>query len=182
MATFGEIKEVNEAMKKVPIKGKDYAMVNERVLAFRKLYPNGAITSDIIKLENGVVTVKATVMDEDGKILGTGLAQEKESNGFINATSFIENAETSAIGRALGFAGFGIDESIATADEVANAIINQQAKSEYISTKEQKVLTKMVEKKGYTVEEIFPKGLLLTGEQYTQAVKALEAMKQKGEE
>ena len=81
MATFGEIKEVNEAMKKVPIKGKDYAMVNERVLAFRKLYPNGAITSDIIKLENGVVTVKATVMDEDGKILGTGLAQEKESNG-----------------------------------------------------------------------------------------------------
>lgn len=123
--TWEKLVKVNKAIKPVDIKGKDYAQVNDRIKAFRELCPNGTITTDIIELTNGVVTMKATVYDEEGKILGTGLAQEKESSSYINKTSYIENCETSAVGRALGFAGIGVDGSMCSAEELVNAITNQ---------------------------------------------------------
>lgn len=123
--TWEKLVKVNKAIKPVDIKGKDYAQVNGRIKAFRELCPNGTITTDIIELANGVVTMKATVYDEEGKILGTGLAQEKESSSYINKTSYIENCETSAVGRALGFAGIGVDGSMCSAEELVNAITNQ---------------------------------------------------------
>jgi len=123
--TWEKLVKVNKAIKTVDIKGKDYAQVNDRIKAFRELCPNGTITTDIIELANGVVTMKATVYDEEGKILGTGLAQEKESSSYINKTSYIENCETSAVGRALGFAGIGVDGSMYSAEELVNAITNQ---------------------------------------------------------
>jgi len=87
------------------------------------LYPNGTIMTDIVSLQDGVVVMKATARDENGKVLGTGLAYEKEGSSNVNRTSFIENCETSAVGRALGFVGIGIDTSIASAEEVINATI-----------------------------------------------------------
>ncbi|MCQ2771082.1 MAG: hypothetical protein MJ236_04705, partial [Clostridia bacterium] len=63
------------------------------------------------------------------------IPQEKESSSFINKTSFIENCETSAVGRALGFAGIGSKTSIASAEEVRNAI-NNQPKDEGTKVKE----------------------------------------------
>lgn len=123
--TWEKLVKVNKAIKPVDIKGKDYAQVNDRIKAFRELCPNGTITTDIIELANGVVTMKATVYDEEGKILGTGLAQEKESSSYINKTSYIENCETSAVGRALGFAGIGVDGSMCSSEELVNAITNQ---------------------------------------------------------
>lgn len=123
--TWEKLVKVNKAIKPVDIKGKDYAQVNDRIKAFRELCPNGTITTDIIELANGVVTMKATVYDEEGKILGTGLAQEKESSSYINKTSYIENCETSAVGRALGFTGIGVDGSMCSAEELVNAITNQ---------------------------------------------------------
>ena len=100
-------------------------MVTERIKGFRNICPDGSITTEIISLVDGVVTMKATITDETGKVIATGLAQEKETSSFINKTSFIENCETSAVGRALGFAGIGVDGSMASAEEVANAIMNQ---------------------------------------------------------
>lgn len=126
MITFDQIKTANDAIKTTPIKGKQYAEVNQRIKAFRMVYPNGSITTDIVSLDNGIVTIKATVANEEGAIIATGYAQEKESSSFINQTSYIENCETSAVGRALGFCGFGIDVSVASYEEVANAIENQQ--------------------------------------------------------
>lgn len=123
--TFEQIKLANDCIKTTDIKGKDYAEVNQRIKAFRMVYPLGSISTNIVSLEDGVVTMKATVTDEDGRLLGTGYAQEKESSSFINKTSFIENCETSAVGRALGMCGFGIDTSIASYEEVQNAINNQ---------------------------------------------------------
>lgn len=120
-----EIKKANESLKSTDIKGKGYIEVNQRIKAFRQVYPTGTISTEILNLDNGVVMMKATVLDDDGKTLATGLAYEKESSSFINKTSFIENCETSAIGRALGFCGFGIDSSVASAEEVENAILNQ---------------------------------------------------------
>lgn len=123
---WGELKRINEALKTVDVKGKDYVEVNKRVMAFRELEPNGSITTDIISLENGVVVMKTTVTSGSGQILGTGFAYEKESSSFINKTSYIENCETSAVGRALGFCGIGVDSSIASAEEVQNAIKQQE--------------------------------------------------------
>ena len=120
-----EIKKANESLKATDIKGKGYIEVNQRIKAFRQVYPTGTISTEILNLENGVVMMKATVLDDTGKTLATGLAYEKESSSFINKTSFIENGETSAVGRALGFCGFGIDSSVASAEEVENAMLNQ---------------------------------------------------------
>ena len=89
--------------------------------------------------DNGVCVFKASVgyyENGDPRTLGTGTAYEKESSSFINKTSYIENCETSAVGRALGMAGFGIDTSVASYEEVANAIENQ-GKKKTKATKEQ---------------------------------------------
>ena len=125
MATYEDISRANETIKTTPIKGKNYAEVPQRVKAFRMIHPNGTIDTQIVSNINGVVVFKATVADEAGNILATGHAYEKEGNGYINKESYIENCETSAVGRALGFLGFGIDTSICSAEELSNAILNQ---------------------------------------------------------
>ena len=123
--TFEDICKANEACNTTPIKGKDYVEVNQRIKAFRSVCPNGAIVTDLVSCENGICIFRATVLDNEGKILGTGTAYEKEGSTMINKTSYIENCETSAVGRALGMCGFGIDTSIASAEEVQTAILNQ---------------------------------------------------------
>ena len=120
--------KANAAIRTTNIKGKEYAEVNQRVKAFRTLYPEGFITTEILCREGGLCIIKATVGHyADGKsvILATGTAYEKEGSSQINRTSYIENCETSAVGRALGMAGFGIDTSIASADEMSNALLQQ---------------------------------------------------------
>ena len=123
--TFEKIKQANETLQTTDVKGKPYIEVNQRIKAFRMCYPNGSITTEILSLGDGVVTMRATVCNSEGRILATGTAQEKESSSFINKTSYIENCETSAVGRALGMCGFGIDTSVASAEEEQNAIHNQ---------------------------------------------------------
>ena len=115
----------NETIKTTDIKGKEYAEVNQRIKAFRMLYPNGTIQTQMLSNENGVCIFRANIIDDRGTLLGTGTAYEKEDSSFINKTSYIENCETSAVGRALGMCGFGIDVSVASAEEVQNAINNQ---------------------------------------------------------
>lgn len=129
MIKFEDIQKANETIKTTDIKGKNYAEVNQRIKAFRMVYPTGTIETKLISNENGVCIFKAVVgfIDENNNliILGTGNAYEKEGSSFINKTSYIENCETSAVGRALGMAGFGIDVSIASAEEVQNAMQQQ---------------------------------------------------------
>lgn len=122
---FEDIQKANETIKTTDIKGKEYAEVNQRIKAFRMVYPNGSITTELLALKDGVCIFKAKVTNNDGDVIATGTAYEKENSTFINKTSYIENCETSAVGRALGMAGFGIDTSVASAEEVQNAIENQ---------------------------------------------------------
>ena len=112
-------------MKTVDIKGKAYVEVNERIKYFRENYKGWSLESDLLSLDNGVCVIKATIRDENGIVKANGLAYEKENSTFINKTSYIENCETSAWGRALGNLGIGIDTSIASAEEVINAVNNQ---------------------------------------------------------
>jgi len=129
MITYEQIKQANETIATTPIQGKAYAEVNQRIKAFRMVYPEGYIFTDLVSNENGVCVFRATVgyYTETGDpiSLGTGTAYEKEGSSFINKSSYIENCETSAVGRALGMAGFGIDVSVASAEEVQNAMLNQ---------------------------------------------------------
>lgn len=134
MCNWEEIQKANEAIKTTPLeresKGKktitQYAEVPQRIKAFRMVHPNGSITTEIVSLQNGVVVMKTTVKDENDKILSTGLAYEKEGSTYVNKTSFIENCETSAVGRALAMCGYGIDAGLASYEEVQNAIENQK--------------------------------------------------------
>lgn len=140
---FEDIKKANETINTTNIKGKEYAEVNQRIKAFRMVYPHGSIETELLSNKDGVCIFKAIVADGEG-ILGTGTAYEKENASFINKTSYIENCETSAVGRALGMAGFGIDTSIASAEEVANAM-TQQDSEKVIDKKMVESLNKAIE-------------------------------------
>ena len=132
---FEDIQKANDTIKTTGIERRDkdgnlvvknYAEVNQRIKAFRMVYPTGTIETEMSSNENGVVIFRANVYDNEDRLLATGTAYEKENSTFINKTSYIENCETSAIGRALGIAGFGIDTSVASTEEVQNAINNQE--------------------------------------------------------
>lgn len=168
-----QLQDMNADIETVKIKGKNYAMVFERIKALRKVIPNASIETEVVHIEDGSIIIRATVRDADGHIIGTGHAEEKDGKGNINMTSFVENCETSAVGRALGMCGIGIDEGFASADEVATAI----KQSNKISKKEKEYLTAIVESKNYTVKEIFPLGLDLTAEQYAEACHKLTKLK-----
>lgn len=130
MATYEEIKKANAEIRTTDIRGKQYADVAERVNAFRKVYPHGSIRTEMAENEGTPgkrVCVFRAVVSVGEVILGTGTAYEIENAGNINRTSYIENCETSAVGRALGFAGFGIAGGIASAEEVQRAQEAQQS-------------------------------------------------------
>ena len=129
MVTYEQIKQVSNEIVTTNIKGKEYAAVNGRINAFRRLYPQGFISTEIVSLDAGVVVMKATCgYYENGQavVLGTGLAYEREGSSNINKTSYIENCETSAVGRALGMAGIGVTSAVASSEEVQNAILQQE--------------------------------------------------------
>ena len=130
MYTWEQLVKANSIIRTMDVKGKEYAEVNQRIKAFRSICPGGSIMTEMLSNENGVCVFRATICDEEMRVLGTGTAYEKESSSYINKTSYIENCETSAVGRALGMCGFGIDTSIASAEEVQNAILNQEPKQE----------------------------------------------------
>ena len=114
-------------MKTIKIKGKDYIMVNERIKEFRQKYPDWTLDSNIIFQDKDTITIKATILDNKGRLIASGTAHEDRNNksSMVNSTSHIENCETSAWGRALGNLGIGIDDSIASAEEVVNAKLRQ---------------------------------------------------------
>ena len=112
-------------MKTVNIKGKEYVEVHERVTHLRENYKNAQLLTEIISNNNGVCVIKATLYIDD-KIVSTGHAYEKEGSTPVNKTSYIENCETSAVGRCLALFNIGINSSVASADEVLNAIAQQK--------------------------------------------------------
>lgn len=110
---------------------KDYITVNERIMKFYELYPEGRIIPQVIQWENGVVVIRTEIYRNatDQFPSSVGHAYEKEGSSFINKTSALENCETSSVGRALALLGLEIKKSIASYEEVANAKL-QQAESD----------------------------------------------------
>lgn len=158
---YKDLERINKEIDFIDIKGKKYADVANRVKAFRKLHPDGSIQTRMISNENGICIMEAECHDAAGKLLSTGHAYEKEDSSFINKTSYIENCETSAVGRALGFIGIGVDNDIASAQEIMNAE-QQQADEKPIT----KVMATALEKK--CEEEGVPMKLILDLGKVTQ--------------
>lgn len=169
---YEDLLEANKILSTIPIKGKEYVMVNERVMAFRKLFPMGSITTEIKSLSSGFVVIKATITDELQNVLSTGTAYEREERSSINQTSFIENCETSAVGRALAFLGIGIDASMASAEEVANAIVQHadlKTPDELATDKQKNLIKTLCNEKGIVYESALQK-CKLTDETLTKAM------------
>lgn len=117
-------KEVNDRLTRTNIKGRQYIDVAQRIQGFWELYPQGRIVTEMVADDGKRCVFKAEAYDmaEGGAgLLATGHAYEVNSGRGVNATSYIENCETSAVGRALGMLGIGSTDSIASADEVMNA-------------------------------------------------------------
>jgi len=118
------MKEKSLKSKAVDIKGKDYILVKDRVLYFNETYPDGCILTTLLSQpQDTTIVIKANVIPdiEQPNKQFTGHAQEVIGEGYINKTSAMENAETSAVGRALAMMGIGVLDSIASVDEINKA-------------------------------------------------------------
>lgn len=114
-------------MKTINIKGKEYITVNERLKHFRTepTFKGWQICEQLVHIDEKEGIFKVTISDTKGVEMASAHSQEYRDSSYINKTSFVENGFTSALGRALGYLGIGIDTSIASANEVQNAVKNQ---------------------------------------------------------
>ena len=138
-------------------KGKDYTEVKDRLDAFLTEFPEATIEPQLVSVNNVTDTpsgercneylVQATVYpDKENKPdwYYKGHAAERDNTGFVNKTSALENCETSAVGRALAFAGYGGGYSIASKEEVTNAKTAQ--KKSHVTIKQLEELDKLATK------------------------------------
>lgn len=110
------------ADKAIQIQGKDYVLVSDRIIYFNENYEKGSILTELIsEYDSDIIIVKATVYPEDNGRKFTGYSQAVKGAGFINKTAALENAETSAVGRALAMMGIGVIDSVASVDELNKA-------------------------------------------------------------
>ena len=117
----------------VPQKGgKKYTQVVHRMEAFRSVLGLGIGFDTQIVVDDGKrVVIKAIAADKDGRILGSGFAEEIRGEGHVNKTSALENAETSAIGRCLASLGISGGEyasanELDAVDRKSNALIQKK--------------------------------------------------------
>ena len=111
----------------VQIGNKEYKTVALRITEFREAeeFKGYACITEIIALNESTAVMKCCIYNADKVLVATGHSEEYRNKGSINRTSALENAETSAIGRALANLGFGGTE-FASANEVQAAIQQQK--------------------------------------------------------
>jgi len=108
--------------KAVDIQNKKYVLVSDRIIYFNDTYKDWSIVTSIENLTENSVIMKATIKTWKEWQIFTWFAQEvNDGNNFINKTSMIENAETSAVGRALAMMWIWVIDSIASVDEIKKA-------------------------------------------------------------
>ena len=119
----------NYKFKTTNIRGKQYVEVNERIKFFRQeeQYKNWGIRTEFPIIDDTQCLCLCTITTPDGNVVAQGHAHEEKGSSNINKTSYVENCETSAVGRALALLGIGIDTSIASANEVQDAIAKQES-------------------------------------------------------
>ena len=100
---------------------KKYTQVVHRMEAFRKVHGTEFGVNTKILVDDGKrVVIKAVITDKEGRVIGSGMAEEIRGQGHVNTTSALENGETSSIGRALASLGLSGGE-YASANELETA-------------------------------------------------------------
>jgi len=134
-------------LKTIKIKGKDYVTEPARIKHIRNVYKHTySLTTEILEMTASTVLMKAIITEkETGFVTAEGTAFESKESQMINKQSHIENCETSAWGRALGNFGIGIDDSIASYEEVSTAIKNENKISKVVSTKREPTVIKLLD-------------------------------------
>lgn len=110
--------------KAIDIKGKQYVLVSDRILYFNETYLNGCIKTQMVSEPDAdMVVIKAQVTPDSAipERSFTGYSQATWGEGMVNKTAALENAETSAVGRALAMMGIGVIDSVASVDEMSKA-------------------------------------------------------------
>jgi len=115
----------------IEIHGRDYQTVAKRLKDMKEDHPDYSIKTKILHSDETTVLMRALILNGEGKEVARGHAEENRSLSQINKTSAVENAETSAVGRALSLLGY-LGTEIRSAEEMVNAI-HQQSVSETIS-------------------------------------------------
>lgn len=139
----------------INIKGKEYVMVSDKLAYFRnnEEYKGWSIETEFIDLTPEHCCVRAVIRNTDGRIIATGHAHETKQSTMINKTSYVENCETSAIGRALTICGIAIEDfSIASAEDVTNAL----QKQEFIQASEQAEFIQATEQYNSLLQQLDP--------------------------
>jgi hypothetical protein len=101
----------------------DYAPVADRIALFYERYPEGRIITELVSRSAGEITFRALIYRTSGiaRPAATGWASEREGDGEINTVACLENAETSAIGRALANLGFTASRQRPSREEMGKA-------------------------------------------------------------
>lgn len=143
-------------IKTIDIRGKSYVTVVERLKYFRtqEKYANWSIKEEVVHIDDKEGVFKVSIMDASGVEMSSAHSQEYRGSSNINKTSFLENGFTSALGRALGYLGIGVDASVASFEEVANAISNQE-KKETLTQYQFEMTMKGTDKEAQTVLDRF---------------------------
>jgi len=113
----------------VEIRGRSYKTVAKRIAEFREKHPDYSMVSEVVSMAE-LICIRTTISDPTGRVLATGHAEEQRGSTQINATSAMENCETSSWGRCLANFGLGGQE-IASAEEIANALQQQDIREEH---------------------------------------------------
>jgi len=122
----------------VPIHGKEYVLGATKInLARKSLGSDLDIVTKIISQDDKQVMMQADIYISS-KHVATGTAQEFRAASRINQTSYVENCETSAVGRALSMCGL-TNSSVGSAEEVGIAIANQSSELDKALTELDKV-------------------------------------------
>ena len=115
----------------------DYETVEERLVKYWKDHPDGQIHTLLLDSSGGRYIVLASVYrtEADARPWTTGLAEETVAGRGVNATSALENCETSAIGRALANAGYATKGKRASREEMSKVQSKTAAQSAIAETK-----------------------------------------------
>ena len=162
----------------ITIKGKKYVQVADRIVYFNENYESGCINTEILTTLDSVrVVIRATVIPDFENVERKFVAhsQAKWGEGFINKTSAIENAETSAVGRALAMMGIGVIESIASVDEIHKASAGGQdpklgVKKEFVDIKKLDAFMTKLRKREMTAIQLEKAAEYVKGTKYEAEV------------
>jgi hypothetical protein len=115
----------------------DYETVEERLVKFWKDHPDGQIHTRVLEHTTSRFIVEASIYrtEADARPWTTGLAEETIQGRGVNATSALENCETSAIGRALANAGYATKGKRASREEMSKVKAKVEVQSIVQETK-----------------------------------------------